>query len=153
MDKTILAKAASYCAYQERTQNEVRERLKKWHVYDDEAEEIISELISQNYLNEERFAKTFAGGKLRIKNWGGIKIKQELKRKGLTDYNINIALSEINQEDYETELTQLIQKKYTHIILREPDPWKQKQKIARYAIGKGFEAELVWKTIESIYDK
>jgi regulatory protein len=150
MDKTMLAKAASYCAYQERTQQEVRERLKKWHIFGDEAEEIISELIAQNYINEERFAKSFAGGKFRIKNWGGLKIKQELKRKGLTDYNIRSAMEGIDQDDYEKELHQLIQKKYDAVSRTDPDPWKQKQKVARYAISKGFEPELVWKAIEAI---
>ncbi|SRR5690606_6694422 len=150
MDKTILAKAASYCAYQERTQQEVRERLKKWNIYGDETEEIIAELIAQNYLNEERYAKAFAGGKFRMKNWGSLKIKQELKRKGLTDYNISSAIKELDKEDYEGELMQLIQKKYESIKQSEPDPWKQKQKTARYAISKGFETELVWKAIEKV---
>lgn len=150
MDKTILVKAASYCAYQERTQQEVRERLKKWNIFGDEAEEIISELIALNYLNEERFAKSFAGGKFRIKKWGGLKIRQELQRKGLTDYNIRVAMEEINLDDYEKELYQLIQKKYEAVSRTEPDLWKQKQKVARYAISKGFESDMVWKAIATI---
>lgn len=150
MDKSILIKAASFCAYQERTQQEVRERLKKWQVFGDEAEEIISELISQNYINEERFAKSFAGGKFRIKNWGNVKIKQELKRRGLTDYTINSGMNEIDPDDYQEELKQLIEKKYEMVAKTETDRWKIKQKVVRYAISKGFESELVWRIVEDM---
>jgi regulatory protein len=70
MDRLILQKAASYCAYQERTQDEVRQRLKKWNVWGEEADELIAELISMNYLSEERFAKTYAGGKVQDQELG-----------------------------------------------------------------------------------
>lgn len=147
MDRLILQKAASYCAYQERTQDEVRQRLKKWNVWGEEADELIAELISMNYLSEERFAKTYAGGKFRIKNWGRRKIEQELQRRGLSSYSIEKGMQEINDDDYLTGLKELLAKKKLLLERTEPDLFKRKQKLARFAIGKGYEGELVWKEI------
>jgi regulatory protein len=147
MDRLILQKAASYCAYQERTQEEVRQRLKKWNVWGDEAEELIAELISMNYLSEERFAKTYAGGKFRMKNWGKMKIKQELHRRGLSEYSIEKGMGEIEDEAYLTGLQELLAKKKILLSRSETDPFKLKQKLARFALGKGYESELIWKTI------
>lgn len=147
MDRLILQKAASYCAYQERTQDEVKQRLKKWNVWGDEADEIIAELISMNYLSEERFAKTYAGGKFRIKNWGRMKIRQELNRRGLSTYSIEKGMNEIGDEDYVSGLRELLSKKRNLLSKTETDPFKLKQKLARFAVGKGYESELVWKEI------
>lgn len=151
MDRLILQKAASYCAYQERTQDEVRQRLKQWGVWGDEAEELIAELIAQNYLSEERFAKTYAGGKFRVKKWGRMRIRQELTRRGLTDFTIRQGMGEIDDKTYETTLYQLLVKKNNALEATEPDMFKRKQKLARYALAKGYESELVWKLIEQIY--
>ncbi|MET7255963.1 regulatory protein RecX [Dyadobacter fermentans] len=147
MDRLILQKAASYCAYQERTQDEVKQRLKKWNVWGDEADEIIAELISMNYLSEERFAKTYAGGKFRVKNWGRMKIRQELNRRGLSTYSIEKGMNEIGDEDYVSGLRELLSKKRDLLSKTETDPFKLKQKLARFALGKGYESELVWKEI------
>lgn len=147
MDRLILQKAASYCAYQERTQDEVKQRLKKWNVWGDEADEIIAELISMNYLSEERFAKTYAGGKFRIKNWGRMKIRQELNRRGLSTYSIEKGMDEIADEDYVAGLQELLAKKRNLLSKTETDPFKLKQKLARFALGKGYESELVWKEL------
>jgi len=149
MDRLMLQKAASYCAYQERTQDEVKQRLKKWNVWGEEADEIIAELISMNYLSEERFAKTYAGGKFRMKNWGRMKIKQELNRRGLSDYSIASGMKEINDEAYLSGLTDLLAKKKILLEKMETDKFKLKQKLARFALGKGYESELVWKVVES----
>nr|WP_295931218.1 regulatory protein RecX [uncultured Dyadobacter sp.] len=147
MDRLILQKAASYCAYQERTQEEVRQRLRKWNVWGDEADELIAELISMNYLSEERFAKTYAGGKFRVKNWGRMKIRQELNRRGLSTYSIEKGMNEIGDEDYVAGLRELLSKKRNLLSKTEPDPFKLKQKLARFALGKGYESELVWKEL------
>lgn len=147
MDRLILQKAASYCAYQERTQDEVKQRLKKWNVWGEEADEIIAELISMNYLSEERFAKTYAGGKFRMKNWGRMKIKQELSRRGLSDYSIASGMKEINDEAYLSGLTDLLAKKKILLEKTETDKFKLKQKLARFALGKGYESELVWRVV------
>ncbi len=149
MDRLLLQKAASYCAYQERTQDEVRQRLRTWGVWGDEAEEILAELISMNYLSEERFAKTYAGGKFRQKNWGRIKIKQELSRRGLTDYTIRQGMNEIDDDTYEQTLRELLLKKKEALERSESNALKRKQKLVRYALGKGYESELVWKIVNS----
>lgn len=140
-----LRKAASFCAYQERTQQEVRDRLNEWDVYGDEAEEVIAELISQNYLNEERFAKSFAGGKFRVKGWGKRKIQQHLKQRGITGYNLDQAMKEIAPADYRQTLTDLLDKKRRS--LRDDNPLVIKQKLFRYAISKGYETDLIVKVL------
>jgi regulatory protein len=150
MDRLILQKAASYCAYQERTQDEVRQRLKKWNVWGEEADELIAELISMNYLSEERFAKTYAGGKFRIKNWGRMKIKQELQRRGLSTYSIEKGMNEIEDKAYIDGLRVLLAKKKVLLSKTETDGFKLKNKLARFALGKGYESELVWKELENL---
>ncbi|MDQ6480360.1 regulatory protein RecX [Dyadobacter sp. LHD-138] len=152
MDRLILQKAASYCAYQERTQDEVRKRLQKWEVWGEEADEIIAELISQNYLSEERFAKTYAGGKFRMKNWGKMKIKQELHRRGLSEYSIQQGMKEIPEASYLTGLKEVLIKKKAQLLRTETDKFKLKQKLVRFALGKGYENELVWKAVENLDD-
>jgi regulatory protein len=145
--KDALRKAAMFCAYQERTQQEVRDRLKDWGVLGDDAEEVIAELIQQNYLNEERFAKSFAGGKFRVKGWGKRKIKQHLQQRGITGYNLDQAMNEIAPDDYRETLTELLEKKRRSI--RDDNPLIVKQKLVRYALSKGYESDLVWQVLGS----
>lgn len=140
--KDALQKAAAFCAYQERTQQEVRDRLKDWGVWGDDAEEIIAELIVQNYLNEERFAKSFAGGKFRVKGWGKRKIQQHLKQRGISGYNLDQALKEIEPDDYRQTLTDLLDKKRRS--LHDDNPLVVKQKLIRYAMSKGYESDLIF---------
>ena len=140
--KEALRKSAMFCAYQERTQQEVRDRLKEWGVFGDDAEEVIAELIQQNYLNEERFAKAFAGGKFRVKGWGRRKIKQHLQQRGISGYNLDQAMKEIAPIDYRHTLTELLDKKRQS--LRESNPLVIKQKLVRYALSKGYESELIF---------
>lgn len=146
MDRPIFLKAASYCAYQERTQDEVRQRLKDWNVWGDEAEEIIGELIVENFLNEERFAKTFAGSKFRVKKWGRRKIMFELKKRKLSDYCIKAGMSEIDDEDYYETLKTLIEKKKQD-YRSEKNEYKLNQKVAQFAVGKGYESTLIWEIL------
>jgi regulatory protein len=147
--KDILIKAANFCAYQERTQAEVRERLQKWGVEGEEADEIIVYLIEDNYLNEGRFARIFAGSKFRVKNWGRQKIMYELKARKLSEHSIREALTEIEDEDYIEKLKTLIEKK-KHELRTEKQPMILKQKLARYAMSKGFEGDLVWDVINKL---
>jgi regulatory protein len=104
-------KAESYCAYQERSQYEVRNKLYEWGLHEREVEEIISELIQANFLNEERFALAYTMGKFRIKGWGKIKIKQGLKLKRVPDKMIVNSLKTIDYDDYVAKLRSLIDKK------------------------------------------
>jgi regulatory protein len=145
--KDAFLKAANYCAYQERTQQEVREKL----IYEygqttDEADDIIVDLIEQNFISEERFAKAFAGGKFRMKKWGKVKIEAELKARKMSAYCIKQALKEIPESDYKKTLFDLLEKKYN--ALANEENFSKKQKMARFAISKGYESELVWKLIE-----
>ncbi|RFS15564.1 regulatory protein RecX [Emticicia sp. C21] len=144
--KDALVKAANFCAYQERTQAEVREKLQKLGVDGDEADEIIVYLIEENYLNEGRFAKIFAGSKFRVKHWGRTKILYELKARKLSEHSIREGLAEIDDEDYIETLRTLIEKKKRE-LRSEKQPLVLKQKLARYAISKGFEGDLVWDII------
>ena len=104
----------------------------------------MTDLITENYVNEARYAKTFASGKFRIKHWGRNKIEYALKQKNISAYCIDLALKEISDEEYHLVITQLINKKAMQIA---DDQYIKKNKIARYIIGKGFESELVWKLI------
>jgi regulatory protein len=143
--KDALRKAAMFCAYQERTQQEVRDRLKEWDVVADDAEEVIAELIQQNYLNEERFAKSFAGGKFRVKSWGKRKIKQHLQQRGITGYNLDQAMKEIAPDDYRNTLADLLDKKRRS--LRDDNPLVIKQKLVRFALSKGYESDLIFSVL------
>lgn len=140
--KQALYKAASFCAYQERSLKEVRQRLAEWELSDHDAQPVINELKAQNYLNEERFARAFAGGKFRIKKWGRLKIRQELKAHGLNNDLIQKGLLEINGDDYEETLRDLIAKK-AH-SLRGNEPLILKQKLLRFGLSKGYESDLIW---------
>lgn len=139
--KQALAKAESFCVYQERSQKEVRYKLVEWGMRGDELEEIITELIINNFLNEERFAKSYASGKFNIKHWGRIKIKQGLKLKGVPDKILQKAIYSIDEDDYLQTLEKLAEKKTQS--LGESDPFKRKNKLMSYLQAKGFETDLI----------
>lgn len=141
-------KIYAYCSYQERSHQEVRTKLFGYGLYSSEVDEILSHLITEGFLNEERFAKAFAGGKFRIKNWGRVKIIHELEAKGLTSNCIRSGLKEIDEGDYQEVLHDLLMKKNEH--LEGEDPFTKRDKLAKYGIQKGFESELVWKQVREI---
>jgi len=138
-------KALDYCAMQERCHQEVRDKLYYWGLHSEDVEALISQLITEGYLNEERFAIAFAGGKFRIIKYGRVKIKNELKLRKVSDYCIRQALAAIDEDDYLNTLNVLIDKKDRET--RETNEYKRKNKLALYAIGRGFESELVWDVI------
>lgn len=144
-----LVKAQRYCAYQERYQQEVRDKLYEWGLHSSDVEAIITELITTDFINEERYAKTYAGGKFRIKKWGRIKIKIELKKRKISDYCIRKAIEQIDDEAYIDTLTQLIQKKSKEV--KEKNPEVKKHKVAKFAISKGFESDLVWDVVKDVF--
>jgi regulatory protein len=146
--KEAFLKISSFCAYQERTQQEVRDKLFTYGLHSDEVEEIISKLILENFINEERFAKIYAGSKFRQKKWGRLKILRALKEKGLSEYCIKKGMAEIEVKEYNKTLDELIRvraKKET-----EKNIYKRKHKIAQFIIGKGYEGEEVWEKINSL---
>ena len=139
--KQATAKAENFCAYQERSQNEVRYKLVEWGIRGDELEEILSELILNNFLNEERFAKAYASGKLRINYWGRQKIKQGLKLKGVPEGILNKALYSLDDDEYFEVLKKILAKKEK--VTAEKNPQKRRYKILSYLQGRGFERELI----------
>ena len=140
-----LEKLQRFCAYQERSHQEVRSKLLKLEVYGDDLENIIAQLISDDFLNEERFAKAFAGGRFRMKGWGRKRIEIELKKRAVSSYSIRKALEQIEEADYLEALSNQAAKKAAS--LNESDPYIRKNKVARYLIGRGFEPELVWNEV------
>lgn len=146
-----LAKIQRYCAYQERSHKEVKTKLFDYGLYSSQVDELISQLITDGFLNEERFAKAYAGGKFRIKKWGKLKIKNELEFLGLTKNCIQRGLKEIESVDYSKTLKALIKKKAAEI--KEENPFKKRDKVARFVIGKGYEPDMVWEYVRDLmYD-
>lgn len=141
------SKALKFCAYQERSQQEMRDKIYSWGLHQREVESIISYLIEEGFLKEERFAIAYAGGKFRVKKWGKIKIKLALKNKKISEPLIKKALGEISDSDYRKMLQKVISAKEKLVI--EKDPYKRKYKIASYAISRGFEPNLVWEVMGS----
>ena len=140
-----LLKAENYCAYQERSQQEVRDKIYSWGLHRNEVENILSTLITNGFLKEERFATTFARGKFRIKKWGRNKIREALKGKKVPDPLIKKALSEIDEREYGKILHDVIVNRSKTV--KEKNTIKRNYKIASYVISRGFEAELVWEAL------
>lgn len=137
-----LIRAQLSCAYQERCHQEMRNKLYEWGLYPDAVENILANLITDNFLNEERFAKSYAGGKFRIKKWGRIKIKIELKKRKISEYCIRKAMLEIDEKEYIQTLKQLIEKKSKEV--KGGNLQVKNYKIAQYIASRGFEQDLIW---------
>ncbi|MBS1531946.1 MAG: regulatory protein RecX [Bacteroidetes bacterium] len=140
-EKTALAKAEHFCVYQERSQQEVRDKLYEWGLYPKSVEQIITKLIESNYLNEQRFAIAYATGKFRQKGWGKNKIKQGLKLKKVSEPLIKLALRNIDEDEYLEMLRKIIKKKESSIT--EKESYKRKYKVHQYALSRGFENDLI----------
>lgn len=145
-----LQKLQKYCAYQDRCHQEVRSKLLDLGIYGDDLEEIIVELIEENFLNEERFARSYARGKFRFKSWGRIKITQELKSRKISDYLIRKAMEEIPEEDYRQELYDFLERKLPRVKAR--NDYERKQKLAAYAQRRGFESEYIWPVVKELVE-
>ena len=140
-------KAEKYCAYQERSQLEVKNKLLGMGLNNSETNEILVDLVKDNFINEERFAYAFARGKLKIKKWGNRKIAIALKNKGITESLVQKVLKDIDPAQYIVELRFSIDKKAR--LLKEKDSWKKSGKLKQYLIGKGFEPELVFREVDA----
>ena len=145
-------KLRHYCSYQERSHAEVKEKLYSLGLYKSEVEACIATLIENNYLNEERFALAFAGGKFRIKNWGKIKIRHGLKAKGVSDYCIKKALSAIPGGDYETALTKLARAKWSS-LRKEQDILVKLRKTQDHLLQKGYEVEMIAQVLKKLQNE
>lgn len=141
-----LQKLRHFCGYQERCHSEVKEKLYNLGVFKKDHDEIVAALIEEKYLNEERFAIAFAGGKFRLKQWGRVKIEYELKQKQVSSYSIKKALKQIDEEVYLRVLNKLAEEKY--VALKDEQFLVRKKKTMNYLAGKGFEMELVREVVE-----
>ena len=144
-----LLKIKHYCDYQERCHAEVREKLYSYGLHKKEVEPIISLLITENYLNEERFAILYAGGKFRTNQWGKIKIKQALKFKQVSDYCIKKALKEIKETDYQETFQKLVEQKLK-MIKSERNIFVKKRKLQDYLLQKGYESNMINEMLKSL---
>jgi regulatory protein len=141
-------KLQQYCAYQDRCHKEVIEKLQNMHMIPQAIDVIVTELIQDNFLNEERFAKSFARGKFRIKKWGRLRITRELKLRQISKYNIDTALKEIEETAYLNTLDELAKKR--NDAVKESNPYKRKKKIADYLLYRGWESHLVYEKINEL---
>jgi regulatory protein len=137
-----LQKARHYCGYQERCHSEVQEKLYSFGLRKPQVEAAIATLIEENYLNEERFAVQFAGGHFRLKHWGKVRIRYQLKQKQVSDYCIKVALAGIDEEDYRQTLTRLAAKKWEELG-KETNPLVRKRKWQEYLLQKGYESDRI----------
>ena len=141
-------KIKHYCAYQERCHREVKEKLYGYGLRKNEVEEVLSFLIENNYLNEERFAVLFAGGKFRMKQWGKKKIQYELQQKGISTFLIKLSLRQIEDEQYLATLLKLAEKKW--LSIKGEHYLTRQAKTYAYLLQKGFEPALISKAISQL---
>lgn len=139
--KMALEKAANYCAYQERCMKDVRIKLYDFKLDTDDVEEVITLLINDDFLNEERYSKIYCRSKFNQNKWGKNKIIQHLKLNNISERNIVAGLNEIKEDEYLSVLAELIEKKKK--TLKDKNHWTRKQKIVNYVIQKGYEYEKV----------
>ncbi len=156
-----LQKARHYCAYQERCHSEVKEKLYSFGLWKTDVEEVLSLLIEENYLNEERFALQFAGGRFRMKHWGRVRIRYELKQRQVSEYCIKKALAAIDEEDYLRALEKLAAAKWESLagekteaaIPANTNSFIRRGKLQEYLIRKGYESDLISQTLKAIGEK
>ena len=137
-----------YCVYQERCHKELEKKLREMRMIPEACDLILLHLMEHDFLNEERFARSFARGKFRIKQWGRRRIEIELKQRDISTYNIKAALSEISAEEYETVFAEVSRKKFQSV--NEPNVLKKRKKVADYLLRKGFESNKVYEVLREL---
>lgn len=146
--KEAIQKIEHYCAYQERCHEEVVSKLWSMKLDSNEIDQVIVHLIEQNFLNEARFACSFARGKHRIKHWGKIRITNELKMRKINQTLINLALKEIEPEEYSNTFENLSERHWENI--RENNPLKKRKKFCDYLLRRGFESNLIYDKLKEL---
>ena len=141
-------KILHYCAYQERSHQEVKSKLYSMGLHLSDVDELLSYLLTEGFLNEERFAKTYAGGKFRLKKWGKIKIEHALESKGLTKNCIRLGLKEIEEDEYEKTLIELLNSKMKTI--EDSNAYSLRDRLSKFALQKGYEPELTWRLLRAL---
>jgi regulatory protein len=146
-------KIRHYCAFQERTHVEVKKKLSTYGINWTTANELVSKLIEEGFLNEERFARSFAGGKFRMKGWGRKKIEMELKMRQVSAYSIKKAISEeIDPEDYEKTLFKLLEKKWNSLKSPGDTSYTKQAKTRQYLLARGYENEWISRIMKKFRD-
>lgn len=143
----IKKKLEYYCVYQDRCHQEVEKKLQEYQLIPEAREKILLHLFQENFLNEERFSKSFARGKFRIKKYGKQRIVKELKYRGISAYNIKTALKEIDDDEYVITANLLIEKKKDS--LNESNVILKRKKITDYMLRKGYEFNLIQEIINN----
>ena len=144
----IKRKLEQYCVYQDRCHKEVEQKMREYNLIPEAKEMILLSLLQDNFLNEERFAKSFARGKFRIKHWGKQRIVRELKFRDISSYNIKTALKEIDVQDYLKTIYSITEKR--NEAISEPNIYKRKRKLIHFLMRKGYENELIFKTVDEV---
>jgi len=140
-----LERIRKYCAYQERCHQEVWAKLEALNQDRNTAAELVTQLVEEDFLNEERFALAFVKGKFNNNQWGRLKIREGLKAKAIHPKLIDMAMQAIEEATYREHLWQLMEKKLK--TLKARNQYDKKARLARYLIGKGYEQDLVWELI------
>tara|TARA_R110000787_G_scaffold7987_7_gene26875 strand:- start:444 stop:917 length:474 start_codon:yes stop_codon:yes gene_type:complete len=144
----IKHKLENYCVYQDRCHKEVEQKMWEYRLIPEARELILLSLMKDDFLNEERFSKSFARGKFRIKSWGKQRIVRELKFKDISAYNIKTALKEIDEEEYLATIYRITENRNN--VISEPNIYKRKKKLIDFLLRKGFENDLIFKTVNEI---
>lgn len=138
-----------YCVKEDRCQQQVIDKLYSYGLSKAVIDHFLVELIQEKFIDEERYARSFAGGKFKIKKWGRRKIVFELKKKKVSAFCIQKGLKEINESDYLAAVEHLLLKKRS-MIIKNTNPFIRKKKMVNYVVGKGYEPELVWQAIYNL---
>lgn len=146
----IKRKLEQYCVYQDRCHKEVEQKLREFNLIPEAREQILLSLMQDSFLNEERFAKSYARGKFRIKHWGKQRIVRELKLRDISAYNIKTALKEIDDATYLETIYGITEKR--NQLITESNSYKRKQKLIGFLQRKGYEMDLIFKVVNEIVD-
>ena len=144
----IKRKLENYCVYQDRCHKEVEQKMREYNLIPEVKEMILLSLLKDNFLNEERFAKSFARGKFRIKSWGKNRISRELKARDISAYNLKTALKEIDEDEYLKTIYRITENR--NDVISEPNIYKRKKKLIDFLMRKGFENDLIYKTVNEV---
>lgn len=147
--RELLQKAQSYCARDEKCRQQVKQKLLFWGATASQSEDILQQLMNENFIDEDRFAREFALGKFRINKWGKIKIALEMMRLHIPEGSIQKGLEAIDRDDYVSMLKKILLQRLNS--LHETDREVARKKLATFAMGKGFEGELVWGMVREIW--
>ena len=146
----IQRKIEQYCVYQDRCHKEIEQKMRDYNLIPEARELILLSLMKDNFLNEERFSKSYARGKFRIKSWGKQRIVRELKFRDISVYNIKTALQEIDPQEYIATIYRITENR--NEVISEPNQYKRKQKLIDFLMRKGFENELIFKTVKDVLE-